>query len=131
MKFSTDPNTHAEGCAFRKALVTSAGVACEHGFDVCPYCDPCGCGTAPALQLTAVGPKVQAVQHHHSADGVPAQVRGRHLWIVVSMHGVQPRPKGEYHLDTENLLTIEGPGCYWCEQPWSPELMNRSCRGAR
>ncbi len=43
MKFTVDPDMHREGCAFRKAIESSVGIECEHGFDVCPYCDPCTC----------------------------------------------------------------------------------------
>jgi hypothetical protein len=32
-------------------------------------------------------------------------------------------------LDQENLLTIVGPGCFYCEQPWSPRLARRRCPG--
>jgi len=32
------------------------------------------------------------------------------------------------HLDLENLLTLEGPCCFWCEQVWTRTLGSR-CRG--
>ena len=32
-------------------------------------------------------------------------------------------------LDVENLLTVEGPGCYVCEEQYSPELAVRPCTG--
>lgn len=79
------------------------------------------------LQPTRAGPKVQAIQHHHAK--LPKPVPGEHLWIVASMYQVKPRLNGEYHLDTENLLTIEGPGCLHCEEDWSPQVEARPCPG--
>jgi hypothetical protein len=43
--------THNEKCLFR---LSTCGVAveCEHGYDVCPECDPCTCedvAKAPSL----------------------------------------------------------------------------------
>lgn len=74
-----------------------------------------------------IGPKVEAIQHFHKK--LPDQVAGEHLWVVTSMFRVRPEPNARYIMDTENLLTIEGPGCFWCEQTWSPELARRPCRG--
>jgi len=34
---------HKRSCKFRAALVSSAAIECEHGYDVCPKCDPCTC----------------------------------------------------------------------------------------
>lgn len=33
---------HVEGCHYRLAT-TGVAIECEHGFDVCPTCDPCTC----------------------------------------------------------------------------------------
>lgn len=33
------------------------------------------------------------------------------------------------HLDRENLLTIDGPGCWVCEAPWSEAIADRTCPG--
>lgn len=41
---------HKEGCRFRTAMLSPAGIACEpHGRDVCPICDPCTCAEIGAL----------------------------------------------------------------------------------
>ncbi|MGW5291528.1 hypothetical protein [Streptomyces bacillaris] len=32
-------------------------------------------------------------------------------------------------LDHENLLTIEGTGCFKCEQPYSKYIAHRKCTG--
>lgn len=34
---------HVPECKFRKAMETSVGIECDHGYDVCPTCDPCTC----------------------------------------------------------------------------------------
>lgn len=36
--------SHKPDCLFRKAATCSVGIECEHGYDVCPKCDPCFCG---------------------------------------------------------------------------------------
>jgi hypothetical protein len=54
---------------------------------------------------------------------------GEHLWTMITMYrwggpGVE-RPT----LDMENLLSVVGPGCYYCEQPYSEYLAKRRCKG--
>lgn len=41
---------HAPACKFRTAAACPIGLACEHGRDVCPECDPCTCGAATATE---------------------------------------------------------------------------------
>ena len=38
-----DPTLHLPACRYRKAVRGKVGVECEHGYDVCPTCDPCTC----------------------------------------------------------------------------------------
>lgn len=75
---------------------------------------------------TERGPKVEAKQF--SGAKLPEHVPGVHLWIAMAMYRVRPGQE-RYDLDTENLLTIEGPGCYWCEQDWKPGLEKLPCKG--
>lgn len=35
---------HVASCTYRRAVTAVVGLACGHGFDVCPTCDPCTCG---------------------------------------------------------------------------------------
>lgn len=65
---------------------------------------------------------------HYNAE-LPARVQGKHMWVIVSMHSVRPRENGEYILDKENLLVIDGPVCYWCEKRWSTNLEDQPCKG--
>jgi hypothetical protein len=80
-----------------------------------------------SIEVTGKGPKIEAVQHHKSP--IPDKVKGEHLWIVLSMFRVTPSTDAEYHLDTENLLTIDGPGCFHCEQTWQPGMEGTTCPG--
>jgi hypothetical protein len=34
---------HKTSCRFRRAETCALPVECEHGYDVCPKCDPCTC----------------------------------------------------------------------------------------
>lgn len=82
----------------------------------------------PRPRAIATGIKVEAA-HKWRADP-PAQVAGEHLWILAGMWAVKPEPrKGQYLLDVENLVTLTGPGCWYCEQPWTPELAAARCAG--
>ena len=72
-----------------------------------------------------VGPSIEVSTKYHNQN-LPKQVKGEHLWIVVSMYSVTPG-KGRFDLDQESLMNIEGPGCYWCEKPWTEELGKRRC----
>jgi hypothetical protein len=34
---------HVEGCQYLTSMRCPVGIECEHGYDVCPLCDPCTC----------------------------------------------------------------------------------------
>lgn len=34
---------HVESCRYRIARASSVAIECDHGYDVCPTCDPCTC----------------------------------------------------------------------------------------
>jgi len=64
--------------------------------------------------------------------------RGEHLWTILTMFRVSDdairrlnrgEDPGTGLLDHENLLTLEGPGCFKCEQPYSRYLAHRKCTG--
>jgi hypothetical protein len=46
---------HEEQCALRRATTGAVAIACDHGRDVCPLCDPCTCATPPTAAM-AYGP---------------------------------------------------------------------------
>jgi hypothetical protein len=60
-----------------------------------------------------------------------ADVPGRHLWVITGMWLIaDPSQRENVQLDSENLLTVQGPGCFKCEQPYSRQLARRPCRGS-
>lgn len=78
------------------------------------------------IRPTEKGPKVEAIGYHE--QGPPPRQEGQHYWVVTSVYRVRPAAKAQYQLDTENLLTIEGPFCWHCIRRWSPELEARPCQ---
>lgn len=58
---------------------------------------------------------------------------GEHLWIWIVVFRAQPQLIGDpTHtpiLDMENLLSVSGPGCLYCEQDYSARLAARRCKG--
>lgn len=58
---------------------------------------------------------------------------GEHLWIVTTAHKVNPAVWTEAShtpmLDRETLLSVAGPGCYYCEKVYTPLLATRRCTG--
>jgi len=64
---------------------------------------------------------------------------GDHLWTVITAYRVVPEqwkdPTHTPHLDHESLLSVTAPGCFHCEEYWTPRLASRRCpgkpRGAR
>lgn len=41
---------HESNCKFLRAATCTVGIECEHGYDVCPKCDPCECGAGIATE---------------------------------------------------------------------------------
>ena len=41
---------HHDLCKFRQAVTCAVAIECEHGYDVCPECDPCDCGIGIATE---------------------------------------------------------------------------------
>lgn len=57
---------------------------------------------------------------------------GDHLWISTAVYKVNPEKMltGESSImDHEVLLAIVGPGCYYCEQVYSPLIARCKCKG--
>lgn len=58
---------------------------------------------------------------------------GQHLWVWLMAFRANPAlmddPTHTPMLDRETLLSIKGPGCYYCEQPYTPRLLRRRCPG--
>jgi hypothetical protein len=57
---------------------------------------------------------------------------GNHCWIITPVYKINPTKwpaDDQVHLDKENLMTIAGPACLFCEQGYSKYLANRRCPG--
>lgn len=61
---------------------------------------------------------------------------GAHLWIMALAYQVDPlqlsratADGGLPILDHETLLSVAGPGCYYCERPFTSLLASRRCPG--
>jgi hypothetical protein len=61
--------------------------------------------------------------------GIPQPRPGEHLWIVLGMWLVNDPTTDDRVLEVGDLLTVEGPGCWVCEQPWNPSLTGSVCPG--
>lgn len=55
---------------------------------------------------------------------------GKHLWTCVASWKIIDPTAESFTLDTENLLSIDGPGCFKCESVYSPELAAQPCGGS-
>lgn len=71
------------------------------------------------LIASSTGVVVDATRKHHAEMESSS---GRHLWMVGAVFRVANPAAKNFDLDTENLLTIEGPGCWHCEQAWKPTI---------
>jgi hypothetical protein len=54
---------------------------------------------------------------------------GRHLWVLTAAWLVADPESREVQMDAENLITVQGPGCFKCEQPYSRRIAAKPCRG--
>lgn len=56
---------------------------------------------------------------------------GEHFWILTGAWRIDPvkAMTEDVILDTENLYSVEGPECYYCEQPFTPLLASHRCPG--
>jgi hypothetical protein len=58
---------------------------------------------------------------------------GEHLWIWSVVFRADPvklaDPTSTPMLDHENLLSIAGPGCFYCQRSWGGALAGERCPG--
>ena len=71
---------HSEDCKFRRAATCSVGIECEHGYDVCPICDPCTCDDAIVLQ--ASGGEMADFKHGFIYRDEPLPIWKRALMVI-------------------------------------------------
>lgn len=108
--------------------------------DVCPFCHSRradqhapDCPHAQAVRDAGrivpveVGPKVEAVQHHGAA--LPEVVPGEHCWVTAALWRVTDPKAEKFHLDLENLISIDGPGCFHCGVTFAEPKAKQPCPG--
>lgn len=74
--------------------------------------------------------KYQAIDSHNKE--IPDPGRGKHLWVMMAcfqVHYPEKMADEDLHMDMENLLSIDGPGCFKCEKVYSSDLARRFCQG--
>lgn len=85
----------------------------------------------PARRWEGTGQRYEASS---SGDRIPAfdPRSGNHYWILITTYNVDPSlwsdPTHTPMLDTENLVLITGPGCFYCEQHYD-QVKHRRCKG--
>jgi hypothetical protein len=85
-------------------------------------------------RVVGTGVNVEAPRSKIHAEDPFAAPPGRHLWTVLAVWRLSDESAarsaigGQVQLDTENLLTLEGPGCIVCERPYA-EASGRPCPG--
>lgn len=75
---------------------------------------------------------------HYEAMDRTEYVKGRtkpyaHVWVTLvawTMSEEKLRDGGSVYMDQENIMSITEPGCYKCEQPYSPEIAEKPCYGS-
>jgi len=74
-------------------------------------------------RVESTGLKLEA-KHLYRSD-LPAVVPGEHYWIVAGMWKIDPESwcsGKQVHLDLENMVSIDGPGCFHCGVAWSKDV---------
>lgn len=78
------------------------------------------------IVVTSVGQPYEAGPNYR--DRPMPEFVGQHLWIVTGVWRIET-PEADHILDAENLLTVAGPGCWFCGELYSPEAADLPCAG--
>lgn len=120
---------------FMTGLDMEPGVARKAVWHMTALRDAPGADQPPAEQPAQV--RVESTGEHVLVDakkrhlpGLNAEP-GKHLFIIATCFRVaNPAADDEpFLLDTENLLSAEGPACWVCEQLWTPGMQDTPCPG--
>jgi hypothetical protein len=79
---------------------------------------------APGVRYEAAGPDLLE-ERIRTADRP-----GQHLWVCTAAWKVAEPESRHRVLDAENLLTVQGPGCFKCEQPYTRRIAAKPCYGS-
>jgi hypothetical protein len=101
--------------------------------DAAAACEPASPG---AVELTSTGTMQRVDPGEPLTDRIPPYDprAGTHYWIMmVAYRLIDPgrmfRQGDSVWFDRENLVLVSYPGCYYCEQVYSPRLEQRRCPG--
>jgi hypothetical protein len=86
------------------------------------------------MRLRGTGVRQTIQPRHLPEDPEPG---GSHQWVITGAWRLSEAEAerqatgkgGEVHLDVENLLAVDGPGCWVCEQVWTPAIARSACPG--
>jgi hypothetical protein len=81
------------------------------------------------VRITVTEGGIQQEAMSRWSSPLPDPVPGQHMWVTLAMHRIADPRATRFYADLENLLTIEGPMCYWCEQPATDEVLASPCPG--
>lgn len=88
-------------------------------------------GKLMAITADGSGVLVEGDQFHKIWGAEPTVKPGEHIWALFAMFRINPEKMadGPALMDTENLITVSGPGCYVCEQVYTKEIAAKRCPG--
>lgn len=75
------------------------------------------------------GPQLDKALAGHQLDDVP---EGVHVWVMFAAFRCAHPERAhleQQHMDAESLVTVGGPGCYRCEQLYTPGAERTRCPG--
>ncbi len=54
-----------------------------------------------------------------------------HLWVMHGTWQINTNTEGDLVLDHENMISLLGPGCFYCVKIYSEEVAAMKCEGER
>ena len=85
--------------------------------------------TPQGQKVEVTGERLDAVARGDALDDVKP---GEHLWVSMVVFRVADPARWEteqQHMDAENMIHVTPPGCYVCEQVYSPLAAAQRCPG--
>lgn len=85
--------------------------------------------TSTGVKVEIAGAALDRITDGSQLDNIPA---GQHLWASILVFRVVHPEKWvteQQHMDSENLIMVAPPGCYVCEQIYSPAVAALLCPG--
>lgn len=74
-----------------------------------------------------VGTGIVVEARSKAGKNIPEQEERKHLWNLIAVFRIGDPTAEQFDMDMENLVTIQGPGCYFCEQLYEKGMENTPC----